>query len=147
MEQVLATRIVNDNSNAWHCSQLCLCFKNLKKEDKYTNEIGVFKKSVRGEGYGTNQILKEPLRSDSSIKKPRLSGITKHGWTQTIFYIMTIQTITVRPTKFDLSAHDIRLGRIYFHLTLLIRCFVLTDDSWGILGIRWPTILLSLPAG
>ena len=26
---------------------------------------------------------------------------------------MTIQTITVRPTKFDLSAHDIRLANIF----------------------------------
>ena len=65
--------------------------------------------------------------------------------TNNIYRIM-IQTITVGPTKVDLNTQDICLGQIYFHLALLIRCFVLTVESWGIRGIRWPTILLSLPA-
>ena len=45
-------------------------------------------------------------------------------------------------TNFILHFNDtnIRLGRIYFHSTLLIRCFVLTAKSWGTLEIRWPTI-------
>ena len=46
-------------------------------------------------------------------------------------YIIKIQTITVGPTKVDLNTHDIRLGQIYFHLTLLIRYFVLTDEVLG----------------
>ena len=37
-------------------------------------------------------------------------------------------------------------GWIYFHSTLLIRYFVVTAKSCGILGIRWLTILLSSPA-
>ena len=40
----------------------------------------------------------------------------------------------------DLNTNNIRLGRIYFHLTLLIRCFLLTVKSWRTLGKRWPTI-------
>ena len=75
-----------------------------------------------------------------SNKKPRLSGKTLHGCTQTLCYIIIIQTISVGPTKVDLNKHDIRLGRIYFHSTLLIRSFGLTAASWGTLGIRWPTI-------
>ena len=53
--------------------------------------------------------------------------------------------ISVGPTKVDLNTHDIHLGQIYFNSTLLIRYFELTAKSWGIPGIRWPTILLSSP--
>ena len=54
--------------------------------------------------------------------------------------------ISVGPTKVDLNTHDIRLGQKYFHSTLLLRyLFELTAKSWGIPGIRWPTILLSFP--
>ena len=62
-----------------------------------------------------------------------------------IIYIDSIQTISVGPTRVDLYIHDIRLRRIYFHSNLLIRCSVLTAESWGIPDIRWPTKLLSLP--
>ena len=50
-----------------------------------------------------------------------------NAWLHTNYFcIITIQTISVRPTKVDLNTHDIRLRQIYFHLTLLIRCFMLT---------------------
>ena len=49
-------------------------------------------------------------------------------------YFMTIQVIIVGPTKVDINIHDIRQGRIYFHLTLLIRCFVLTDSPMKLQG-------------
>jgi len=64
-----------------------------------------------------------------------LSGKTKHGCTQTLFYIIIIQNIGVGPTKVDLNTHDIRLGRIYFHSTLFIRFFGLNAESLGTLGI------------
>ena len=60
----------------------------------------------------------------------------KHG----CIYIITIQTISFGPPKVDLNTHDIRLGRIYFHSTLLIRWFILSGESWGTPGIRWPAI-------
>ena len=41
------------------------------------------------------------------------------AWLYTNYiYIITIQTISVGPTKVDLNTQDIRLGRIYFHLSL-----------------------------
>ena len=38
----------------------------------------------------------------------RLSGITKHGCTHNYIYILTIQTISVGPTKVDLNTHNFR---------------------------------------
>ena len=54
--------------------------------------------------------------------------------------------ISVEPTKLDLNAQYICLGRICLHLTLLIRYFMLTVEFWGIPRIRWLTILLSYPS-
>ena len=47
-------------------------------------------------------------------KKPRLVAHTLY------IYSIMIQRIIVWPTKVDLNMHDIRLGRIYFHSSLLI---------------------------
>ena len=55
------------------------------------------------------------LGKDFNIKKPRFSGITKHGCTQIIFYILTIQMVSVGPTKVYLNTHKIHLlgGNIF----------------------------------
>ena len=85
------------------------------------------------------------LGKDFNIKKPRFSGITKHGCTQIIFYILTIHMINVGPTKVYLNSHNIRLKRIYTHSTLPIRCFVLTGESQGTPDKVVANCLLSLP--
>ena len=85
------------------------------------------------------------LGKDFNIKKPRFSGITKHGCTQIIFYILTIQMVSVGPTKVYLNTHNIRLERIYIHSTLLIKCFMLTGESWGTPDKVVANYLLSLP--
>ena len=51
----------------------------------------------------------------------------KKAWLhKNYIYIMKIKTINVGS-----NTHDIRLGRIYFHSTILIRYFVLTDEVSG----------------
>ena len=74
------------------------------------------------------------------IKKPILNGLTKHGCTQKIVYIITIKTISFGPIKVDKNNYNICLWRIDFHLTLLIRCFLPTGKSWRTPVTRWPTI-------
>jgi len=39
-----------------------------------------------------------------------------------------MRTINIGTIKNYLNKHNIRLGRIYFHLMLLIRCFMLTAE-------------------
>ena len=75
-----------------------------------------------------------------SIKKPRSNGITKHGCTQNIVYIITIKTISFGPIKVEKNNYNICLWRIDFYLTLLIRWFLPTGKSWRTPVTRWPTI-------
>ena len=61
---------------------------------------------------------------DIEIRKPEFVANT-----QFFYFTFTIEMIIIGPTyKVDLNTHSIRLGRIYFYWTLLIRCFVLTHS-------------------
>ena len=65
-----------------------------------------------------------PFKTFQRLEKNSVSGITKHT---NYIYNITIQAVSVGPTKVYLNTQDIRLRRIYFRSTLLIRYFVRTD--------------------